>query len=159
MAPSWRCPPVSTIASSISLPSTAACSFDDNPPRDRPTAWPSGSCGAAPLLVRIARTPFWLIGSEGVGGVLMSTRDGGIHGHCSIYFFRSIFAVAFPHRLPGTKRLTRQIAPRNPSSDSVNHAFDHFAILETGVLSVRYSTASTAPSEPIAHPSTADHGK
>src|SRR5699024_4773834 len=127
MAPSLRWPPVSTIASGIPRPSTAAWTLLLSPPRDLPTACPSGSSTAR--FLRFAPAPCGLIGPGGVGAVLMGTGDRRVHrarpvAVPSLLGLRHQLAmdpvphpepgvevVALPHRLPGAEPVPGQVTP------------------------------------------------
>src|SRR5699024_10685653 len=147
MAPSWRCPPVSTIASGIPLPSTAAWILLPRPPRERPTACPSGSSCARFLWFAFA--PCGLVRAGGVGPVLVGTVDRRVHRHRPVDVTASISlshqyrvdlvphsqprveVVALPHRLPGSEPLPGQIPPRNTSPSTIDDALhDHPVVLE-----------------------------
>src|SRR5699024_11171798 len=140
MAPSWRCPPVSTIASGIPLPSTAAWILLPSPPRERPIACPSGSSGAGVLWFALA--PCGLVRAGGVGAVLMGAADRGVHrsrpvdlpgrvsfGHqlCMDLVPDSqpgVEVVTLPHRLPGPEPVPGQVTPGDPGAGPVDDALD-----------------------------------
>src|SRR5699024_9859352 len=77
MAPSLPWPPVSTIASAIPFTSTAAWTLLPSPPRDLPTACPSGSSTARFLW--FAPAPSGLVRARGVRAMLMSATDRRVH--------------------------------------------------------------------------------
>src|SRR5699024_3093073 len=148
MAPSWRCPPVSTIANGIPLPSTAAWILLPSPPRERPIACPSGSSGDRLLWFAVA--PCGLVRTRRVGAVLMSSVDRRVHRDHPLDIARGIGlrhqrgmdpvpnteagveVMALPHRLPGTELLTGKIPPRDPGPGAVDDPLDDLAVVVEG---------------------------
>lgn len=122
------------------LLSTTAWTLLPSPPRDLPTACPSGSSAAR--FLRFAPAPCELGGTSGVRPVLVGTADRRVHGErpvdvsgrvglrseCGMDSVPdsepSVEIVALPYRLPCAELVAGQIAPRDPGPGPVDDALD-----------------------------------